>query len=99
MESMIEFNSQNLEDLEEEARNRATEVSIAILEGVCNGLEEGADVVALGFMKAQNLDININRGEYLDALKINLHRVENAEEFELCMRAAAWIKKLELEQE
>jgi len=99
MELMIEFNSQNMEDLEEEARHRATEVSIAIVKGICNGLDEGADVVALGFMKAQNLDINVNRPDYLHALILNLPRVEDAEEFELCQRAATWIKKLELEQE
>ena len=29
---MIEFNSQNLEDLEEEAKSRAIEVSLAIVE-------------------------------------------------------------------
>ena len=55
--SMIEFNSDNLEDLEEEAKIRAIEVSLAIVEGICNGLDQGADVIALGFMKAQNLDI------------------------------------------
>jgi len=96
---MIEFNSQNMEDLEEEARHRATEISIAIVEGICNGLDQEADVIALGFMKSQNLDINIKKPDYLQALILNLPRVEDAEEFELCQRAAAWIKKLELEQE
>ena len=44
---MIEFNSENLEDLEEEARSRAIEVSVAIVEGICNGLDKGADKIAL----------------------------------------------------
>ena len=44
---MIEFNSDNLEDLEEEARNRAVEVSVSIVQGVCDGLDKGADVIAL----------------------------------------------------
>tara|TARA_R100000951_G_scaffold97802_1_gene87565 strand:+ start:1723 stop:2013 length:291 start_codon:yes stop_codon:yes gene_type:complete len=96
---MIEFNSQNIEDLEEEVQNRATEVSIAIIEGICNGLDQDADVVALGFMKAQNLDININRPDYLTALRLNLHRVEEAEEYELCQRAVKWINHLKLEEE
>lgn len=96
---MIEFNSQNIEDLEEEVQNRATEVSLAIIEGICNGLDQDADVVALGFMKAQNLDININRPDYLTALTLNLHRVEEAEEYELCQRAIEWINHLKLEEE
>ena len=94
---MIEFNSQNMEDLEEEARHRATEISIAIVQGICNGLDQGADVVALGFMKSQNLDINVDKENYLDALLINLGRVEQAEEFELCQRAVQWIDKLKSE--
>lgn len=96
---MIEFNSDNLEDLEEEARNRAVEVSVAIVQGICDGLDKGADVIALGFMKAQNLDINVDKDNYLDALLLNLPRVEHAEEFELCQRAVQWIKRLEIEQE
>ena len=95
---MIQFNSQNMEDLEEEARHRATEVSIAIIKGICNGLDEGADVVALGFMKAQNLDININKDDYLKALELNLPRVEDAEEYELCQRAVRWISQLKSEE-
>jgi|TARA_Y100000389_G_C17109671_1_gene340067 hypothetical protein len=94
---MIEFNSQNMEDLEEEAKIRAIEVSLAIVEGICNGLDQGADVIALGFMKAQNLDININKPDYLKALELNLPRVEEAEEFELCQRAVQWIDKLKSE--
>jgi len=94
---MIEFNSQNMEDLEEEAKIRAIEVSLAIVEGICNGLDQGADVIALGFMKAQNLDININKHDYLKALELNIPRVEEAEEFELCQRAVQWIDKLKSE--
>jgi len=94
---MIEFNSENLEDLEEEARSRAIEVSVAIVEGICNGLDKGADKIALGFMKSQNLDINVDKENYLDALLINLGRVEQAEEFELCQRAVQWIDKLKSE--
>ena len=95
---MIEFNSQNMEDLEEEARSRATEISIAIVKGICNGLDQDADVVALGFMKAQKLDINVNRPDYLQALVLNVPRVEEAEEFELCQRAVKWINHINSEE-
>ena len=99
MESMIEFESTNYEDLEEEARHRAVEVSVSIVKAICNGLDVGADVIALGFMKNINLDINVNKDKYLEALTLNLSRVEEAEEFELCQRASVWIEKLILEQE
>jgi len=96
---MLEFNANNMEELEEEARLKATEVSMAVVEGICNGLDEGADVIALGILSSLDMDITVKRENYLEALKLNLHRVENAEEFELCQRAVQWIKQLEIEQE
>ena len=48
-------------------------------------------------MKSQNLDINVDKENYLDALLLNLGRVEQAEEFELCQRAVKWIDKLKSE--
>lgn len=95
---MIEFNADNFEDLEEEARSRATEISIAIVTGICNGMDKGADVISLGFMEKLNLDINISKDNYLDALTLNLPRVEDAEEFELCQRAVKWINHINLEE-
>ena len=70
---------------------------LQLLRGICNGLDQGADVIALGFMKSQNLDINVNKPDYLQALLLNLPRVEEAEEFELCQRAVQWIDKLKSE--
>ena len=54
---MLEFNAENIEDLEEEAKLKATEISISIVEAVCKALEEGVDVVAMGFLKKLNMDI------------------------------------------
>ena len=95
---MIEFHSDNIEDLEEEARNNAIELSVAIVTSVCNGLDKGADVITLGFMKNLNLDINIHRKDYPEVLATNLWRVEKAEEFELCQRAVKWIEQLNSEE-
>jgi hypothetical protein len=96
---MIEFNANNMEELEEEARLKATEISLAIVEGICNGLEEDADVVALGILSNLDMDITVKRENYLEALKLNIHRVEEAEEYELCSRAVKWIEHLQTEQE
>lgn len=96
---MLEFNAHNMEELEEEARLKATEISIAIVEGICNGLDESADVVALGILSNLDMDITVKRENFLDALNLNLHRVEEAEEYELCERAVKWIDTLQTEQE
>ena len=98
-ELMIEFEANNLEELEEEARIKATEISIAIIEGICNGLDKGADVIALGIMANLDLDISVKRKDFLEALNLNLERVEKAEEFELCERAVEWMNRLQMEQE
>ena len=94
---MIEFKANNLEELEEEARMKSTEISLAIVEGVCNGLDEGADVITLAILSNLDMEISVKRPHYLQALNLNLQRVEEAEEFELCSRAVKWIEKLEAE--
>jgi len=96
---MLEFEASNFEELEEEARLKATEISLAIVKAVCDGLDEGADVIALGFLSALDMDISVKRENYYEALTINLHRVEEAEEYELCSRAIKWIEQLQPEQE
>ena len=96
---MLEFNAENFEELEEEVKLKATEISIAIVEGICNGLDAGADMISLGILSNLNMDISLHRTNYLEALTLNLHRVEDAEEYELCSRAVKWINQLQTEQE
>lgn len=96
---MLEFEANNLEELEEEARLKATEISLAIIQAVCDGLDEGADVIALGILSSLDMDITIKKENYLEALTLNLQRVEDAEEYELCSRAIKWIEQLQTEQE
>lgn len=96
---MLEFESHNLEELEEEAKQKATQISIEILNGICNALDEGADVVTFAFMANIDMDIIIKKENYLEGLTLNLPRVEAAEEFELCSRAVKWIAELEKDKE
>jgi len=96
---MLEFNAENIEDLEEEAKLKATEISITIIESVCKALDEDVDVVAMGFLKKLNMDISVKRENYLEALELNFQRVEDAEEFELCQRASKWIDILRSDTE
>ena len=96
---MLEFNAENIEDLEEEAKLKATEISISIVEAVCKALEEGVDVVAMGFLKKLNMDISVKKENFLEALELNFQRVEDAEEFELCQKATEWMDILKSESE
>ena len=96
---MLEFEANNIEELEEEARLKATQISIAIIESICKALEKGADVVAMGLLTKLNMDISIKRENFLEALELNFQRVEEAEEFELCKKAKEWIDILRSETE
>ena len=96
---MLEFNAENFEELEEEIKLKGTEISLAIVKAVCDGLDVGADTISLGILSNLNMDISLHRENYLEALTLNLHRVEDAEEYELCSRAVKWIDQLQTEQE
>ena len=96
---MLQFDAENFESLETEAHERAEEVGIATVEAICKGLELGVDVVNVGYMKNLNMDITCDKDGFLEALTINLSRCEAAEEYELCIKARKWIKKLIHEEE
>ena len=94
----MEFNSDNMDQLEEECKLRAHEVSIATVKAVIAGLEQDVDVVNIGFMKNLNMDITCERGGFLEALELNVPRCEEVEEYELCGEARKWINKLKDEK-
>tara|TARA_R110001592_G_C13006884_1_gene736420 strand:+ start:532 stop:813 length:282 start_codon:yes stop_codon:yes gene_type:complete len=91
---MLNFKAENIEDLEEEARGRALEVSVEVVTAVIKALESDADRVVIGILTSINMDLNVDRANYLEALETNLARCEEAEEYELCEKAISWIKKL-----
>ena len=91
---MLEFNANNLEELESEAQLRAHEVSVCVVTGVIKALENNVDKVVIGILKSADLDLSIEKSGYLEGLETNLVRCEEAEEYELCKEAIIWIKKL-----
>ena len=91
---MLNFKAENIEDLEEEARGRALEVSVEVVTAVIKALESDADRVVIGILTSINMDLNVDRANYLEALETYLARCEEAEEYELCEKAISWIKKL-----
>ena len=60
-------------------------------------MECGADKVVIGILTTLDMDLNVDKSGYLEALETNLVRCEAAEEYELCEKAISWIKKLKLE--
>tara|TARA_B100000900_G_scaffold53310_1_gene39517 strand:- start:176 stop:457 length:282 start_codon:yes stop_codon:yes gene_type:complete len=91
---MLNFNAENIEDLEEEARERALEVSVEVTTAVIKALEAGTDKVIIGILSSLDMDLSVDKANYLEALETNLSRCAEAEEFELCDAASKWIKKL-----
>jgi hypothetical protein len=91
---MLEFNANNIDELESEAMQRAHEVSVGVVTSVIKALEADVDKVIIGIMVTADLDLTVERSGYLQALQTNLVRCEEAEEYELCKAAIKWIKKL-----
>tara|TARA_B100001175_G_C19397456_1_gene584530 strand:+ start:611 stop:892 length:282 start_codon:yes stop_codon:yes gene_type:complete len=91
---MLSFNAKNIEDLEEEARERALEVSVEVTTAVVKALDAGVDRVVIGILSSLDMDLSVDRANYLEALETNLVRCEEAEEYELCKESIKWIKKL-----
>lgn len=94
---MIRFEATNFDELDEEAKLRATEVAITVVTAVCRAIEEEVDVVSVGIMESLDLDLTISKENFLEALELNIQRVEQAEEFELCAKALKYIKQLKTE--
>jgi Flp pilus assembly secretin CpaC len=91
---MLEFNADNIEELEAEAAKRAHEVSVEVTKSVIKALEKDVDKVVIGLLATIDMDLSVERSGYLEALETNLVRCEEAEEYELCKESIKWIKKL-----
>jgi hypothetical protein len=89
---MLKFNARNIEELQEEVNMRSHEVSVAIVRSICEAIESDVDHVEVGSIVGGGLSIGVGRPDFITALKTNLPRCGEAEEFELCARAMAWIK-------
>jgi hypothetical protein len=89
---MLKFNARNIEELQEEVNMRSHEVSVAIVRSICEAIESNVDHVEVGSIVGGGLSIGVGRPDFITALKTNLPRCGEAEEFELCARAMAWIK-------
>ena len=91
---MIQFEATNFDELDEEARLRATEVAITVVNAVCRAIEEKVDVVSVGIIANLDLDLTISKENFLEALELNIQKIEEAEEFELCAKAVKYINLL-----
>lgn len=95
---MLRFNSDNIHDLQKEFNLRATEISIFIVESICNALDNNEDSVTIGefdSVEVYDIGLHCSKPDYLEALKTNLPKCIDAEEYEVCAKARDWIIKLE----
>ena len=92
---MLRFKATNLEELQEEVNMRAHEVSVAVITSICDALEAGVDRVEIGLIDGGGISLGVERKDFLKSLQTNLHRAQEAEEYELCARAVEWMGKLQ----
>jgi hypothetical protein len=98
---MIEFRSNNLEDLEMECLQEAHKIAKYLIETVCDALDNNVDRVPFGAFETsegERIVLNIEEPTFLRILEVNIERVEEAEEYELCARATQWIETLKTNQ-
>lgn len=95
---MLKFNAANFVELQEEVNQRSHEVSVAIIRGICSALAAGVDYVEVGHVAEGGISIGVKREDFLNTLRLNLERCQEAEEYELCAEAVKWIDKISREQ-
>lgn len=98
---MLRFSSDNINDLQEEFNLRSTEISLHIVKSICHALDNNIDKITIGEFESDdiyNLGMELHCGneDYLEALKTNLPKCIDAEEYEICASARDWISKLEI---
>lgn len=91
---MLSFKATNLEELQEEVNLRSHEVSIAIVDGICQALDAGVDYVEVGLVAGGGISIGVKRPDFANTIRTNMHRCQEAEEYELCGRAIEWLKRI-----
>ena len=85
---MIEFNSDNMDQLEEECKLRAHEVSLATVKAVIAGLEADVDVVNVGFLRLfraarlikllrRSVSIRILLFTFVQSIKVHMIKVRH----------------------
>ena len=97
---MLRFNSDNIHDLQEEFNLRSTEISLHIVESICYALDNNIDQITIGEFESEDIynlgmELHCNSEDYLEALKTNLSKCIDAEEYDMCAKARDWIFKLE----
>ena len=94
---MIRFNAKTEEEFQTEILERDQEIALEIVKCICDALDENVDKVIIGVIAEMGAELSAKREGFLEALKANLHKVEEAEDYELCSRTKIWIEKLETE--
>jgi hypothetical protein len=83
-------------ELYQKLLEKGNEFSILICDSICTALDKGIDDITIEIELNDELamDVTCAREDYLEALILNLPRVEEEEEYELCGRVRDKIKEL-----
>ena len=92
----MEFNGDSgLKGVIDELADNAGEFSITICTKVCDAIDNGKSSVVIAYMAGDyDLEVVATEDKYLEVLELNLERVEEEEEYELCGRIRDKIKEL-----
>jgi hypothetical protein len=87
-------------ELYQKLLEKGNEFSLLICDSVCTALDKDIDEVTIEIEIDDefSMDVTCAKEDYLEALILNLPRVEEEEEYELCTRVVNHIKKLESEK-
>ena len=92
----MEFNGNSgLKGVIDDLADNAGEFSVTICTKVCDAIDNGKSSVVIAYMAGDyDLEVVATEDKYLDVLGLNLKRVEEEEEYELCIRIREKMEEL-----
>lgn len=92
----MEFNGDSgLKGVIDELADNAGEFSVMICTKVCDAIDNGKSSVIIAYIAGDyDLEVVATEDKYLDVLGLNLKRVEEEEEYELCIRIREKMEEL-----
>ena len=92
----MEFNGDSgLKGVIDDLADNAGEFSITLCTKVCDAIDNKKSNVVIAYVAGDyDLEVVATEDKYLEVLELNLERVEQEEEYELCIRVRDKIKEL-----
>tara|TARA_B100000963_G_scaffold292426_1_gene262685 strand:+ start:695 stop:1012 length:318 start_codon:yes stop_codon:yes gene_type:complete len=92
----MEFNGNSgLKGVIDDLADNAGEFSVTLCTKVCDAIDNGKSSVVIAYVAGDyDLEVVATEDKYLEVLELNLERVEQEEEYELCIRVREKMKEL-----